>query len=404
MTIDIKVPALGDSVTEATVGQWFKKPGEAVAADEPLVELETDKVTVEVPAPSAGILSDIKVPQGTTVAIGAILGSISEGAGGRTGQGTVETGTARCRRCRRKGRAGSRAFTGTARAGSHASACRSAPRCRAAGAARAHRDAARRRRAQADGGEGALARRRIRLRPARPGDEGRRHRRPRQVERAGRGRRLRAADGRAGAADARALARQRRRARGARAHDAAASDDRPPPQGGAGRGGDAHHVQRRGHERHHQAALRVQGPVREAPRREARLHGLLREGLCAGAARNFRRQRRDRRPGHRLQELLSHRRRRRHGQGAGGARGARGRPHVAGRARAIDRRLRQTRARRQALHRGHAGRSPSPSPTAASTARCCRRRSSTRRSRASSACTGSRSARWSRAGRSWRGR
>jgi 2-oxoglutarate dehydrogenase E2 component (dihydrolipoamide succinyltransferase) len=80
MTIEIKVPALGESVTEATVGQWFKKPGDAVAADEPLVELETDKVTVEVPAPSAGVLSDIKVPQGTTVAIGAILGSISEGA------------------------------------------------------------------------------------------------------------------------------------------------------------------------------------------------------------------------------------------------------------------------------------------------------------------------------------
>jgi 2-oxoglutarate dehydrogenase E2 component (dihydrolipoamide succinyltransferase) len=81
MTIEIKVPALGESVTEATVGQWFKKPGDAVAADEPLVELETDKVTVEVPAPSAGVLSDIKVPQGTTVAIGAILGSIIEGAG-----------------------------------------------------------------------------------------------------------------------------------------------------------------------------------------------------------------------------------------------------------------------------------------------------------------------------------
>ena len=80
MAIDIKVPALGESVTEATVGQWFKKPGEAVAADEPVVELETDKVTVEVPAPTAGVLSDIKVPEGTTVAIGAILGSISEGA------------------------------------------------------------------------------------------------------------------------------------------------------------------------------------------------------------------------------------------------------------------------------------------------------------------------------------
>jgi 2-oxoglutarate dehydrogenase E2 component (dihydrolipoamide succinyltransferase) len=84
MTIEIKVPALGESVTEATVGQWFKKPGEAVNADEPLVELETDKVTVEVPAPSAGVLSDIKVAQGATVAVGSVLGSIKEGAGAPT--------------------------------------------------------------------------------------------------------------------------------------------------------------------------------------------------------------------------------------------------------------------------------------------------------------------------------
>jgi 2-oxoglutarate dehydrogenase E2 component (dihydrolipoamide succinyltransferase) len=80
MTIEIKVPALGESVTEATVGQWFKKPGDAVKADEPLVELETDKVTVEVPAPAAGVLADIKVEPGATVGIGSVLGSISEGA------------------------------------------------------------------------------------------------------------------------------------------------------------------------------------------------------------------------------------------------------------------------------------------------------------------------------------
>jgi 2-oxoglutarate dehydrogenase E2 component (dihydrolipoamide succinyltransferase) len=81
MTIEIKVPALGESITEATVGQWFKKPGEAVKVDEPLVELETDKVTVEVPAPAAGVLADIKVAQGATVGIGSVLGSIREGAG-----------------------------------------------------------------------------------------------------------------------------------------------------------------------------------------------------------------------------------------------------------------------------------------------------------------------------------
>jgi 2-oxoglutarate dehydrogenase E2 component (dihydrolipoamide succinyltransferase) len=80
MAIEIKVPALGESVTEATVGQWFKKPGEAVNVDEPLVELETDKVTVEVPAPAAGVLADIQVEQGATVGIGSVLGSIKEGA------------------------------------------------------------------------------------------------------------------------------------------------------------------------------------------------------------------------------------------------------------------------------------------------------------------------------------
>jgi 2-oxoglutarate dehydrogenase E2 component (dihydrolipoamide succinyltransferase) len=80
MTIEIKVPALGESITEATVGQWFKKPGDAVKVDEPLVELETEKVTVEVPAPAAGVLADIKVAQGTTVGIGSVLGVISEGA------------------------------------------------------------------------------------------------------------------------------------------------------------------------------------------------------------------------------------------------------------------------------------------------------------------------------------
>jgi 2-oxoglutarate dehydrogenase E2 component (dihydrolipoamide succinyltransferase) len=80
MAIEIRVPALGESVTEATVGQWFKQPGDAVAADEPLVELETDKVTIEVPAPSAGVLTNIAVPQGGTVAVGAVLGAIDGAA------------------------------------------------------------------------------------------------------------------------------------------------------------------------------------------------------------------------------------------------------------------------------------------------------------------------------------
>jgi 2-oxoglutarate dehydrogenase E2 component (dihydrolipoamide succinyltransferase) len=86
---DIRVPTLGESVTEATIGRWFKQPGEAVAADEPLVELETDKVTIEVPAPAAGVLSDIKARDGETVAVGAILGQIKEGAPGKAAEKTA---------------------------------------------------------------------------------------------------------------------------------------------------------------------------------------------------------------------------------------------------------------------------------------------------------------------------
>ena len=83
---DIRVPTLGESVTEATIGKWFKKPGDPVAVDEPLVELETDKVTIEVPAPAAGVLGDIAAKDGETVAVGALLGQIKEGegTGGRT--------------------------------------------------------------------------------------------------------------------------------------------------------------------------------------------------------------------------------------------------------------------------------------------------------------------------------
>ena len=79
---EIRVPTLGESVTEATIGKWFKKAGDVVAVDEPLVELETDKVTIEVPAPAAGVLADVAVNDGDTVAVGALLGSIKEGAGG----------------------------------------------------------------------------------------------------------------------------------------------------------------------------------------------------------------------------------------------------------------------------------------------------------------------------------
>jgi 2-oxoglutarate dehydrogenase E2 component (dihydrolipoamide succinyltransferase) len=79
MSVEIKVPALGESVTSATVARWMKQPGDAVAADEPLVELETDKVTVEVPAPAAGVLEAIIAKDGTEVEVGAVLGTIAAG-------------------------------------------------------------------------------------------------------------------------------------------------------------------------------------------------------------------------------------------------------------------------------------------------------------------------------------
>ena len=82
MSKDIKVPTLGESVVEATIGKWFKNEGDSVKADEPLVELETDKVTVEVPAPASGKLEKIVAVAGTTVTIGALLGTIAEGAAG----------------------------------------------------------------------------------------------------------------------------------------------------------------------------------------------------------------------------------------------------------------------------------------------------------------------------------
>jgi 2-oxoglutarate dehydrogenase E2 component (dihydrolipoamide succinyltransferase) len=84
MSTEIRVPTLGESVTEATIGRWFKQPGDAVAVDEPVVELETDKVTVEVPAPASGVLAEIVAKDGETVAPGALLGQIREGAAAKS--------------------------------------------------------------------------------------------------------------------------------------------------------------------------------------------------------------------------------------------------------------------------------------------------------------------------------
>ncbi|MEL7346676.1 MAG: 2-oxoglutarate dehydrogenase complex dihydrolipoyllysine-residue succinyltransferase [Pseudomonadota bacterium] len=85
MTVEVRVPTLGESVTEATVASWFKKPGEAVAADEVLCELETDKVSVEVPSPGAGTLGEVVAAEGATVGVDALLATIEEGAAAANG-------------------------------------------------------------------------------------------------------------------------------------------------------------------------------------------------------------------------------------------------------------------------------------------------------------------------------
>ncbi|MBM3570151.1 MAG: dihydrolipoamide succinyltransferase, partial [Alphaproteobacteria bacterium] len=87
MTVEIKVPKLAESITEATIAKWFKAEGDAVAQDEALCELETDKVTVEVPAPAAGRLDKILSPAGTTVAVGAVIAALTAGAAGKASAG-----------------------------------------------------------------------------------------------------------------------------------------------------------------------------------------------------------------------------------------------------------------------------------------------------------------------------
>ena len=82
MATEVKVPTLGESITEATLGEWLKKPGDAVAADEPIASLETDKVSVEVPSPVAGTMGDYSVQVGDTVEVGAVIASIESGSGG----------------------------------------------------------------------------------------------------------------------------------------------------------------------------------------------------------------------------------------------------------------------------------------------------------------------------------
>ena len=295
MATEIRVPTLGESVSEATIGRWFKKPGDAVKADEPLVELETDKVTLEVNAPAAGTLGDISAKDGETVTPGALLGSIVEGAGASASASAkaaeapkAESGVDPA------GVAGSGKDGRITKGDMLAAIARGTPTARR--------------------GSGR----------ARPG--------------------------------ARALRAGRRVARGARAHDQAAPDDRAALEGRPEHRRHADDVQRRRHGRGDASPQSIQGRVREEARREARLHGLLHQGLRPGPEGHPGGERRDRRPGYRLQELLPRRHRGRHREGTCRPGGARRGPALRRRHREDDRRVRQARPRRAAHDRGDAGR------------------------------------------------
>ena len=322
---DIRVPTLGESVTEATIGKWFKKPGDPVAVDEPLVELETDKVTIEVPAPAAGVLGEIAAKDGETVAVGALLGQIEDGAGTAAAKPPQP---AAARRPRAAGREAKRQPPPR-------QAPTSPPSVRKLVAE-----------SGVDAVDGA------RLRQGRPRHQGRHD--------GGDRARRRGADARAAArgfrAGARAVAGRRCRARGAREDDAAAAT-----------------IARRLKDAQNTAAMlttfnEVDMSAVMAMRADYKELFEKKHGVKLGFMGFFvkacvqalegdpRRQRRDRRHRPRLQELLPRRHRGRHRAGPGGAGGARLRPEIARPDREGDRRSRPPRARRRAQDRGDAGR------------------------------------------------
>ena len=235
MSVDIKVPVLGESVTEATIGQWFKKVGDAVAADEPVVELETDKVTIEVPAPAAGVLEAISAKPGDTVNVGALIGAIGEGAGGRQARRSA-AGQGRSRPSpppRRRRRTAPAAMATAAMAASP-----SAQKLMAESGVVADVDGSGKRgQILKEDVLAAMAAAARRAEPRRRAGASRSRlpRRPKPQP----ARRPRAA---------RAGRRRGRRARGAGPDDPPAPDHRAPPQGRAEHRRHAHHLQRGGHD------------------------------------------------------------------------------------------------------------------------------------------------------------
>ena len=327
---EIRVPTLGESVTEATIGKWFKKPGDAVAVDEPLVELETDKVTIEVPAPAAGVLGEIAAKDGETVAVGALLGQIKDGAAPRRKAAAPPARAAKPAERAEAARQPQPQPQPPARP-----TRRSPPSVRKL-AAESGMDAST---VPGSGKDGRVTKGDMLAAIERAAAQ------PTPVAAACRRR-----------AGARAVAGRRRRARRAREDDAAAPDHRAPPQGRAEHRRHADDLQRGRHERGDGAAQPVQGPVREEARREARLHGLLRARLRAGAEGNPRRQRRDRRRRPRSTRTTTTSASRSAPRRAWWCRWCATATRIARRDREGDRRFRPPRARRRAQDRGDAGR------------------------------------------------
>ena len=159
MATDVEVPALGESITEGTLAQWLKKPGEAVAADEPIASLETDKVSVEVPSPVAGVLTEQLVKEGDTVAVGAVIARIDEGATARAAaapaQAAADAATTNPAGRRRNPRAARRRPCAASRACRSTTTITSRP-CRRRCAARCSSITSTRRRIKGTGKDGRL--------------------------------------------------------------------------------------------------------------------------------------------------------------------------------------------------------------------------------------------------------
>ena len=92
MSVELRVPSVGESITEVQIGEWLKKPGDTVQQDEPVVVIETDKVTVELPAPSSGVISSILVQTGKTAAVGEVIGALEAGVAGGASAKAAPTG------------------------------------------------------------------------------------------------------------------------------------------------------------------------------------------------------------------------------------------------------------------------------------------------------------------------